>query len=137
MPRKPIEGNPTGIRIDLGGKEREILESITTTYRLQQLLPVVVELFSNPKKLALFYLTVGILYERLTGKKMPFIISSLDDFSETFMDYYNSLPTDYFTNLGKQFVDEFEPGDGSQNIFGNLGDSQIINQFLSLFGVDN
>ena len=105
MPRKPIDGNPAGIRIDLGGKEREILESMTTTYRLQQILPLVINLLANTKKLALIYLISGIIYERLTGKDMPFIISSLEDFEDMIMEWYNSLPVDYFTNKAKESIE--------------------------------
>jgi|LULU01.1.fsa_nt_gb hypothetical protein len=140
MPRKPIDGNPTGIRIDLGGKEREILESMTTTYRLQQILPLVIKLLSNPKKLALIYLIGGIIYERLTGKDMPFIISSLDDFEEMIMEWYRSLPVDYFTNKAKESIENItEGGSSSQNIFGEgigLADSEIIQEIFKILGVE-
>ena len=85
MPRKPIDGNPSGLRIDLGGKEREILESFATSYRIQSIAPALVDLLSDASAL---YVVLS-AYEIITGNDIPGLInpSELNGTVKAFVDH--------------------------------------------------
>jgi hypothetical protein len=74
MPRKPIEGNPSGLRIDLGTKERQILEDFALSYRLQTVLPNVTKILTDVSALY----AIGVILETVFDIELPLIISGDD-----------------------------------------------------------
>lgn len=88
MPKKPTD-TLDGIRVELNEKERELLGSIATSYRIQSLIPNAVALLKDP--VALYAL--GVIYEWVTGKDAPFILSGWNDLldSDIAKDWNNLL----------------------------------------------
>jgi len=77
MPRtKP--SSVEGIRIDLGTKERQILEDYNTSYRLQAILPS----FAAILKDATAMYAIAVMIEIVTGKDIPGVISPDDSAGE-------------------------------------------------------
>ena len=74
MPRKPIEGNPSGLRVDLGTKERQLLEDFALSYRLQSVLPSVTNILTD---LSALY-AIGVILEIVFDIDLPLIVS-IDD----------------------------------------------------------
>ena len=73
MPRsKPT--SVEGVRIDLGTKERQILEDFALSYRLQSVLPSLAGILKDASALY----ALGVIYEIITGRDIPFIISPDD-----------------------------------------------------------
>ena len=88
MPRKPIDGNPAGLRIDLGTKERQILEDFALSYRLQAVLPNVVGVLSDFTALY----AVGVIIETVFDIDLPFIYTP-DNVNEYWQHLRNELKT--------------------------------------------
>tara|TARA_Y100000361_G_C11133290_1_gene330361 strand:- start:956 stop:1351 length:396 start_codon:yes stop_codon:yes gene_type:complete len=74
MPRKPIEGNPSGLRIDLGTKERQILEDFALSYRLQTVLPNVTKILTDVSALY----AIGVILETVFDIELPLITTPND-----------------------------------------------------------
>ena len=88
MPRKPIDGNPSGLRIDLGTKERQILEDFALSYRLQAVLPNVVGVLSDFTALY----ALGVIIETVFDIDLPFIYTP-DDVNQYWEHLRNELRT--------------------------------------------
>jgi hypothetical protein len=82
LPRKPIEGNPSGVRIDLGTKERQILEDFALSYRLKSVLPSVTNILTDVSALY----AIGVLLELIFDIDLPLIVSPTD-----VMDFWQNV----------------------------------------------
>ena len=100
MPRKPTS-DVTGIRIDLGTKERQLLESFAVSYRIHAFSRTTSALVANPANILILYQTLGIIYERITGKDLPFIISSTEDGAEAIAQFLKDVREDIKNNRDK------------------------------------
>jgi len=77
MPRtKPSKTEE--LRVTLGTKERMLLEDFSTSYRLQSVLPSIAEIATD----ATAMYALAMIYEMVTGKDIPGIISPDDSASE-------------------------------------------------------
>ena len=97
MPRKPTS-DVTGLRIDLGTKERQLLESFAISYRIDAFSRTTSALVSNPANILILYQSLGIIYERITGKDLPFIISSTEDGAEAIAQFLKDLRDEFKKN---------------------------------------
>ena len=77
MPRKPTS-KVEGIRVDLGTKERMILEDFALSYRLQATLPSLAAILKDASALY----AIAIVIEVVTGKDIPGVISPDDSAGE-------------------------------------------------------
>ena len=89
MPRKPVS-NVEGVRIDLGQKERDLLEELAASYRLKAILPQIAEIVTDASAMY----ALGVIYEVVTGKDLPFIISPDDSAAEMFESARNFFLTE-------------------------------------------
>ena len=92
MPRKPIQGNPSGLRIDLGTKERQILEDFALSYRLQSVLPSLTGILTDVTALY----AIGVILEVVFDIELPLIVKPEDaiDFWEAVKNEMKELDPD-------------------------------------------
>ena len=121
MPRaKP--SSIEGVRIDLGTKERQILEDFALSYRLQSLVPSLAAILKDGSALY----ALGVVYEVITGNDLPFIISPDDSAAEIlggWRDWAKSqrVPGAGGGTLGNFFFAGAGPGSPIGNLFAALG----------------
>lgn len=77
MPKKPTD-TLDGLRFELNEKERELVSRYITTEQIKIILPQIIDIVTDPKKLYI----IGVIYELVTGKDLPFIISGIEDAQE-------------------------------------------------------
>lgn len=81
----PVDGKKVvEHRITLGAKERELLQDISTSYRIGQVFEPTVDLLKDAS--ALYALAV--VYEMITGQDLPFVITP-QQAGEFWTDLYN------------------------------------------------
>ena len=72
MPRLPVDGKKVQeLRITFGSKERQLIEDLSTSYRIGQVAQPTVELLKDAS--ALYALAV--IYEMITGQDLPLVIT--------------------------------------------------------------
>ena len=111
MPRKPIQGNPSGLRIDLGTKERQILEDLALSYRLQSVLPSVSRILTDVSALY----AMGVILEILFDIELPLIVTPDDAIS-----FWENVRTE---------MKELDP-DRKEKAFSLLGGFQNLADFI-------
>ena len=77
-----------GIRLDLGTKERMILEEFSTSYRLQSVVPSLVKLLSDASALY----ALGTVYEIVTGRDIPGLVNPMEA-----ADFWNAIKSELRT----------------------------------------
>jgi hypothetical protein len=103
MPRtKPSKTEE--LRVTLGTKERMLLEEFSTSYRIKSTLPSIAAIAKD----ATAMYALAMIYEMVTGKDIPGVISPGDDASEI----WNSI---------KNNVSNVEAGEGTLGDFWNAG----------------
>ena len=90
MPKKPTE-KLEGIRIEFNEKERQILQGAVTAYQVKSILPSVATILTDVSALY----ALGIIYEIVTGRDIPFIISSLEDLNDPIQAAYRGIKEEY------------------------------------------
>jgi len=130
MPRtKPR--NVDGLRIDLGTKERMILEDFALSYRLQATLPSLAAILKDASALY----AIAIIIEFITGKDIPGVISPDDTAGEILggiRDWVKSQ--DVPGSEGGTFADFFNAGLGPGSPLGDL--ASFISNPLGESGLD-
>jgi len=111
MPRKPIDGNPSGLRIDMGTKERQILEDIALSYRLQSVLPSVTNILTDVTALY----AIGVILEVIFDIELPLITKPEDA-----IDFWESIKTE---------MKDLDP-DRKEKAFSFLGGLQNLADFF-------
>jgi len=111
-----------GIRLDLGTKERQILEDFSTSYRLQAVLPSLAGILKDGS--AMYALAV--IYEMVTGDDIPFVISPDDSAGEILAgirDWVKSrrVPGAEGGTFGNFFNAGLGPGSPLGELLGALG----------------
>ena len=122
MPRsKPT--SVEGVRIDLGTKERQILEDLALSYRLQSVLPSLSGILKDAS--ALYALAV--IYEIVTGKDIPFVISPDDTPGEILAGWRDYAKSQRVGGGDRTFGDFLGAGTGPGSPIGAI---------LSALGID-
>ena len=111
MPRKPIDGNPAGLRIDLGTKERQILEDFALSYRLQTVLPNVTKILTDVSALY----AIGVILETVFDIELPLITTPND-----VIDFWDNVRTE---------MKNLDP-DRKEKAFSLLGGIQNLADFI-------
>lgn len=115
MPRsKP--SSVEGVRLDLGTKERQILEDFALSYRLQSVLPSLAGILRDGSALY----AVGVIYEIITGRDLPFIISPDDSVAEILGGWRDWAKSQRVTSSGSTFGDALYAGTGPGSPIGAL-----------------
>ena len=115
MPRsKP--SSVEGVRLDLGTKERQILEDFALSYRLQSFLPSLAGILRDGSALY----AVGVIYEIITGRDLPFIISPDDSVAEILGGWRDWAKSQRVTSSGSTFGDALYAGTGPGSPIGAL-----------------
>jgi hypothetical protein len=115
--------NVDGIRLDLGTKERMILEDLAFSYRLQATLPSLAAVLKDASALY----AIAIMIEWVTGKDIPGVISPDDSAGEILAgirDWVKSqdVPgTEGEGTFGMFFNAGLGPGSPLGSLFGALG----------------
>jgi hypothetical protein len=75
MPRLPVDGKKVSeMRITFGSKERELLQDLSTSYRIKSVLPSVAEILKDGTALY----ALGSAYEILTCNDLPFLVNPME-----------------------------------------------------------
>lgn len=111
-----------GVRLDLGTKERQILEDIAFSYRLQATLPSLAAILKDATALY----AIAILIEVVTGKDIPGVISPDDTAGEILAgirDWVKTqrVPGSEEGTFGNFFNAGLGPGSPLGTLFGALG----------------
>ena len=115
MPRsKP--SSVEGVRIDLGTKERQILEDFALSYRLQSVLPSLAGILKDGSALY----ALGVIYELITGRDLPFIVSPDDSVAEILGGWRDWAKSQQVTPSGSTFGDALYAGTGPGSPIGAL-----------------
>ncbi len=127
MPRLPVDGKKVvEHRITLGTKERDLLQDLSTSYRIGQVAGPTVDLLKDAS--ALYALAV--VYEMITGQDLPLVITP-EEAGAFWYDFYTYnkqnreekaasvtggtrlLFQDFITNFSRFFSGQFpQPGGG-------------------------
>lgn len=86
MPRLPVDGKKViEHRITLGTKERELLQDLSTSYRIGQVFEPSVDLLKDGSALY----ALGVLFEVITGQDIPGVITpgEANDFWKDINEY--------------------------------------------------
>ena len=123
MPRtKPSKTEE--IRVTLGTKERMLLEEFSTSYRLQSVVPSIAKIATD----ATAMYALAMIYEMVTGKDIPGIISPDDSASEI------------WTSITDNVKSAQVPGSEGGTLGGwwnaGTGPGSPIGDILDLLGVD-
>jgi len=123
MPRtKPSKTEE--LRVTLGTKERMLLEDFSTSYRLQSVLPSIAEIATD----ATAMYALAMIYEMVTGKDIPGIISPDDSASEIWTSITDNVKSAQVPGSeGGTFGDFWNAGTGPGSPIGDI---------LDLLGVD-
>lgn len=85
MPRLPVDGKKViEHRITFGTKERDLIQQLSTTYRVGKIAQPAVDILKDST--ALYALAV--IYEILTGQDLPFVITP-EEAGDFFFELYN------------------------------------------------
>jgi len=111
-----------GIRLDLGTKERQILEDFALSYRLQATLPSLAAILKDASALY----AIAIIIEWVTGKDIPGVISPDDSAGEILAgirDWVKAqdVPGEDRGTFGGFFNAGLGPGSPLGSLFGALG----------------
>lgn len=111
-----------GIRLDLGTKERQILEDFALSYRLQATLPSLAAILKDASALY----AIAIMIEFVTGKDIPGVISPDDSAGEILAgirDWVKAqdVPGEDRGTFGGFFNAGLGPGSPLGSLFGALG----------------
>lgn len=130
MPRtKPSKTEE--IRVTLGTKERMLLEDFSTSYRLQSVLPSIAEIATD----ATAMYALAMIYEMVTGKDIPGIISPDDSASEIWSSIANNVKASQVPGSeGGTFGGWWNAGTGPGSPLGDL--FSFINNPLGESGLD-
>jgi len=75
MPRLPVDGKKVSeIRLTFGTRERELLQDLSTSYRIQSIAPSIAEILTDGAALY----ALGSAYEIITGNDLPFLINPME-----------------------------------------------------------
>ena len=123
MPRsKPT--SVEGVRIDLGTKERQILEDFALSYRLQSVLPSLAAILKDASAVY----AIAIIYELVTGRDLPYVISPDDSVGEILGAIRDSLKA--------QKVPGAEGGTFGNFLNAGTGPGSPIGSLLAALGID-
>ena len=86
MPKKPTD-RLEGVRFEFNEKERELLSRYITTEQMKILVPQIMDIITDPKKLYI----IGVIYELATGKDLPFVISGIQDAQEAWAEIQRAI----------------------------------------------
>jgi len=75
MPRLPVDGKKVSeIRLTFGTRERELLQDLETSYRIQSLAPSLAKILTDGTALY----AIASAYEIITGNELPFLINPME-----------------------------------------------------------
>ncbi len=104
MPKKPTD-TLDGLRFELNEKERELVSRYITTEQMKIILPQIIDIVTDPKKLYI----IGVIWELTTGKDLPFIISGIEDAQEAWTNIKVGIQ-DQAAEIAQEGVEPFGRG---------------------------
>lgn len=119
MPKKPTD-RLEGVRFEFNEKERELLSRYITTEQMKILVPQIMDIITDPKKLYI----LGVIYELATNRELPFIISGIEDAQQAWAEIQRAIK-EAATDAAVDIVTDPE------NI------QAVVNPFMGPFGVFN
>ena len=82
-PRLPVDGKKVSeLRITFGRKERELIQELETSYRIQSVFPSIADILTDGTSLYV----IGSIYEIMTGRDLPWLINPMEA-----VDFWNNM----------------------------------------------